>query len=394
MTKLQVIALMDCDSFFVSCEQLDNPSLLGKPVCVLGNNDGCIISRSKEAKAMGVKMGMPHFMAKKEFPNAIYVSSHYQRYVEISKRIMGLITNFSPAIEQYSIDEAFIDFTGLRKLYKRSYVDIAKMIREEIKLKIGIPVSIGISTTKTLAKLASHRAKNGEGVYIIGRRTLDNELKRTKVSEIWGIGKNINAVMSKYGIITAYEFSQQSSEWLEAKLGIRGIQMKEELNGNCIFQINENEKLPKSIQNTRSFAKFTSDKEYIKNSLIYHINTSCQRLRALKLKTNCVRIMLRTKDFKYFVEKKALIQPTSWDCDIVNVALELFEKMYKKDLIYRSSGVVLENLINSSDIQMSLFTNNEKEKKKEELGKCVDKLSQKYKKNIVKIGYAESPKND
>ena len=104
--------------------------------------------------------------------------------------------------------------------------------------------------------------------------------------------------------------------------------------------------------------------------------------------------MLRTKDFKYFVEKKALIQPTSWDCDIVNVALELFEKMYKKDLIYRSSGVVLENLINSSDIQMSLFTNNEKEKKKEELGKCVDKLSQKYKKNIVKIGYAESPKND
>lgn len=394
MSNLQIIALMDCDSFFVSCEQLDNPSLLGKPVCVLGNNDGCVISRSKEAKKMGVRMGMPHFMAKKEFPNAIYVSGRYQRYVEISKRVMGLLSTFSPSIEQYSIDEAFIDFTGLRKLYRRSYIDIAKMIREEIKLKIGIPVSIGISTTKTLAKLASHRAKNLDGTYIIGYRSREKELKATDLSEVWGVGRNINALMAKYGIRTAYEFSQQSDEWLNAKLGIRGLQMKEELLGNSVMPINDVESLPKSIQNTRSFANFTTDKDYIKNSLIYHINISCHRLRKLNLKTNCIKIMLRTKDFKYFVEKKVLMNPTSWDCDIVNTMLPIFEKMYREDVVYRSSGIVLENLIKSEDVQMSLFCSTEAEKKKEQLSLCVDKLFQKYKKNIVKIGYAQAPQND
>ncbi len=391
MSNLQIIALMDCDSFFVACEQLDNPSLLHKPVCVLGNNDGCVISRSKEAKQMGVKMGMPHFMAKKEFPKAIYISSRYQRYVEISKRIMGLLTTFSPSIEQYSIDEAFIDFTGLRKLYRRSYLDIAKMIREEIKLKIGIPVSIGISTTKTLAKLASHRAKTGDGAYIIGHRTIEQELKQTSLAEIWGIGKNINAMMAKYGIRTAYEFSQQSDEWIDSKIGVRGLQMKHELLGECVLPVNADETLPKSIQNTRSFAEFTTDKEYIKNSLIYHINNACQRLRALKLKTNCVRIMLRTKDFRCFVEKKVLMKPTSWDCDIVNAMLPLFEKMYQKDFVYRSSGVVLETLIKTQDVQMSLFCNTEKETKKDRLSRCVDSLSRKYKKNIVKIGYSQAP---
>ena len=384
---------MDCDSFFVSCEQLDNPDLRNKPVCVLGNNDGCVISRSKEAKAMGVKMGMPHFMAQKEFPNAIYVSSRYQRYVELSKRIMTLLLNFSPTVEQYSIDEAFIDLTGLRRMYRRSYLEIAKMIREEILLKIGIPVSIGISTTKTLAKLASHRAKQGNGTYIIGYRSIKNELQSTDLSDIWGIGANTYAFMSKYGIKTAYEFSQQSGEWLRSKLGIRGAQIKSELNGVPVFKINDSEVLPKSIQNTRSFANFTSDKEYIKNSIIYHINNSCYRIRELGVKAGCIRVVLRTKDFKYYVEKKILMSPTDWDADLVRESVGLFEKLYKKNELYRSSGVVLENLIKAEEVQMSLFAPSKQEQKKESLGKCIDRLKEKFKGNIVKIGYAQSPKN-
>lgn len=394
MTNLQIIALMDCDSFFVSCEQLDNPSLLGKAVCVLGNNDGCIISRSKEAKEMGVRMGMPHFMAKKEFPNAIYISGRYQRYVELSKRTIGLLSTFSPTIEQYSIDEAFIDFTGLRRLYRRSYIEIAKMIREEIKTKIGIPVSIGISTTKTLAKLASHKAKQSSGTYIIGYRSIKKELQNTKLSEIWGIGHNTNALMEKFGIKTAYEFTSQNDEWLKAKLGIRGLQTKEELLGNSIFKINNISTLPKSIQNTRSFANFTTDKEYIKNSIIYHINHSCERLRELGLKAGGIKIILRSKDFKYFCEKQLLPSPSSWDSDLINVALTLFEKIYQKNTIYRSSGVVVENLIRTQDIQLSLFENIEKENKKDKLCQSIDKLTKRYKKNIVKIGYSQSPKNN
>ena len=141
MNKLEIIALMDCDSFFVSCEQLDNPELKNKPVCVLGNNDGCVISRSKEAKQIGVKMGMPHFMAQKEFPNVIYVSGRYQRYVEISNKIMLLLKTFSPVIEQYSIDEAFIDLTGLRRLYRRSYLETGIPILDKTSSLIILPIS-------------------------------------------------------------------------------------------------------------------------------------------------------------------------------------------------------------------------------------------------------------
>ncbi len=393
MSNLQIIALMDCDSFFVSCEQLDNPQLKGKAVCVLGNNDGCVISRSKEAKKVGVKMGMPHFMAKKEFPEVIYISSRYQRYVDISNNIMTLLRTFSPTIEQYSIDEAFIDLTGLRRLYRCSYENIAKMIREEILLKIGIPVSIGISTSKTLAKLASLEAKRTNGVNTIGYRAINFVLKNTKLNDVWGVGKNTTEFMAKYGIHNAYDFSQQSDEWLRSKLGIRGVQMKAELRGETIFKISSNSVLPKSIQHTRSFANFSDDKEFIKNSIIYHINNACFKLTELGLKTSCLRVVLRTKDFRYFIEKKLFLQPTDWETDIIQTALELFDKMYMKNTLYRSSGIVFENLIKAQDVQMSLFSDIDTINKKAALSSTIDKLTKRFKKNIVKIGYAQSPKN-
>ncbi len=396
MNNLHVIALIDCDSFFVACEQLKNPSLLNKPVCVLSNNDGCVIARSKEAKEMGVKMGMPYFMAKKDFPAAIYLSSNHTDYASVSKHVMEVLTEFSPAIEQYSIDEAFVDLTGLRKLYRRSYLEIAKMIRAEIKAKVGIPVSIGVGTTKTIAKLSSEKAKpakGGEGAYIIGNRSLKKELQDTELGEVWGVGKNTCALLGKYGIKNAYEFSQQSDEWLQAKLGIRGLQLKHELLGTAVYKLETTDILPKSIQKTSSFAKFTNEKEYIKNSIIYHINRACCKLRAIGMKTGCVRLILRTKDFKFYTEKKLLVSPTSWDTDILKNIIPLFEKLYLKDVLYRSSGVVLENLIKESDTQMSLFNNYENEEKKESLSRTIDKLSRIYKKNIVKIGYGQPPQN-
>ena len=389
--NFKIIALMDCDSFFVSCEQYYNPSYKNKPVCVLSNNDGCVISRSKEAKALGVKMGMPLFMAKKEYPNVIYLSSDHEKYADISKNTMGLLREFSPIVDQYSIDEAFIDLTGLRRLYRRSYLEIAKMIREEVRLKIGIPVSIGVSLNKTLAKLATSYAKKQDGTYIIGYRALKEKLLETDFSEVWGVGKNTSALMNKYGIHTAYEFSMQSDEWIKSKLGIRGLQLKQELLGNIIYDISSISELPKSIQKTSSFASFTSDKSYIKNSLIYHINRATYRLRKLKMKAGCIRIILKTKDFKIYSEKCVLNSHTSWDTDIVNAILPIFEKMYKNGIIYRSSGIVLENLLCENDIQMSLFNNIQTEYKKENLSHCVDNLIAKHGRNIIKVGYSEPP---
>ena len=159
MPKYNVIALIDCNNFFASCEVLFDPTLAGKPVCVLSNNDGCVVARSNEAKALGVKMGMPYFMAKKQFRGVTYLSGNYARYSEISKRIMTKLYDYTPSVEVYSIDEAFLDLSGTRKLYRCSYEEIIEKIRLDIKNDIGVDVSIGLSYSKTLAKLACEKAK-------------------------------------------------------------------------------------------------------------------------------------------------------------------------------------------------------------------------------------------
>ena len=173
----KIIALVDCDSFFVSCEQVKNPELKDKPVCVLSNRDGCVIARSREAKRMGIRMGLPYFMAKTDFPGAIYISGHHDLYKEISAKVMDLLRELTPVVEVYSVDEAFVDLTGLERFYKMNSVDIAKFIRREIREKIDIPVSIGLGATKSLAKLASDKAKNElDGVYYIGGGLADGFL--------------------------------------------------------------------------------------------------------------------------------------------------------------------------------------------------------------------------
>ena len=154
MRSKRIIALVDCDSFFVSCEQKANPELKGKPVCVLSNKDGCVISRSREAKKMGIPMGHPYFMAKKDYPKAIYVSSNHDFYGDVSKEVMNVLKEFSPDVEIYSVDEAFIDLTGLRRLYKRNYYDLALYIKDEIMRRVDIPVSIGVSSSKSLMRFS------------------------------------------------------------------------------------------------------------------------------------------------------------------------------------------------------------------------------------------------
>ena len=180
----KVIALVDCDSFFVCCEQKMKPELKGLPVSVISNKEGCVISRSKEAKQMGVRMGEPLFMAKKEHPKGIYIVANHDLYANISHQVMQFLKDFSPTVEVYSIDEAFVDFTGLTKLYKRDYFELARFLRKKIKDEIDIDVSIGISTSKTLAKLASDKAKHEPGgVYKIEPGEVLEEMKKTNPNE-------------------------------------------------------------------------------------------------------------------------------------------------------------------------------------------------------------------
>ncbi|MDE6138081.1 MAG: hypothetical protein K2F57_01260, partial [Candidatus Gastranaerophilales bacterium] len=339
MTKQKYIALVDCDSFFVSCEQKRDISLKGKPVCVLSNNDGCVISRSKEAKLMGVRMGEPYFMAKKEHPKAIYITADHEYYSIVSTQVMSILKDFSPYVQVYSVDEAFVDLTGLTKLYKKNYRELAIYLREKILQEADIPVSIGVSSTKTLSKLASDKSKKTTaGVYLIGKRKIHKELSHTKIEEIWGIGRRLTNSLKKYGILTAEELIQKTDKWLDSTIGIRGIEMRHELLGEMVSQVSNAEKLPKSIQNTRAFGIFTSDFNFIKNELNRHIHTSCRKLRSYNTKCSSIGVMLRTKDFRVFYTKKDLLAPVDFELEISNTAIKLLEEIYNPNILYRSTG--------------------------------------------------------
>lgn len=388
MAKKHVIALVDCDSFFVSCEQSVNPELKGKPVCVMSGRGQCVISRSREAKKLGVKMGMPYFQIEGELKKATYINANHELYSEISKKVMAVLKTFSPNVEIYSVDEAFVDLTGLERLYKRNYLEIAQMIREKVLEETDIPVSIGVSSSKSLAKLASDKAKNiGEKVFLIGARKIIPLLKHTSIDEIWGIGRNLSQLLRKNGILTAYELISQDDLWLDKQIGIRGLEMKHELLGEMISPVSNEVKLPKSIQKTSALAKFSSDKNYLKNSLNYHIHRACMRLRRLDAKCKSVSIFLRTKDFKVYCEKKLLNIPTDFEMEISDIIFEMLNKIYNPNILYRSTGVILENFEQNSNAQMSLFTDFSQDIKKEKLAKCFDKLEEKFGKDIIQTGF-------
>lgn len=388
MAKKHVIALVDCDSFFVSCEQKVNPELKGKPVCVMSGRGQCVISRSKEAKALGIRMGMPYFQITGKMKDATYINASHDLYGEVSKEVMAVLRRFSPKVEVYSIDEAFVDLTGLERLYKKNYLEIARMIRQTIKDEVDIPVSIGLSSSKSLAKLASDKAKSHEdGIFLIGSRKIIPELEKTSIDEIWGIGKNLSALFRRNGILTAYELVRQSDIWLNKQVGIRGIEMKHELLGEMVSPVSDEIKLPKSIQMTSAMAKFTSDKEYIKNSLNYHIHRACVKLRKINAKCHGIGIMLRTKDFKVSYDKRILNQATSFELEISDIIFEMLEELYNPNILYRSTGVILDTFVQNSEAQLSLFADNEAEIKKEKLSKCFDKLEEKFGKNIIQTGF-------
>lgn len=386
----KIIALVDCDSFFVSCEQAENPELKGKPVCVLSNRDGCVIARSREAKRMGIKMGLPYFMAKQDFPNAIYLSCRHDLYREISHKVMNLLREFSPTVEVYSIDEAFVELTGLERLYKMNSVDIAKFLRREVREKIDIPVSIGLSSSKTLAKLASDKAKdNLDGVYYIGAGNLYEELKHTPVQDIWGIGRRHTLTMQKNGILNAYELVQKSDKFLDNLIGIRGLEMKHELLGEIVSPVTNEVKPPKSIQRTSALAKFTSDRDYLKNSINYHIHRACVNLRRQEAKTLEIGVLLRTKDFRVFIEKETLNKALDFELEISKVVFRLFDKIYNPNIVYRSTGVIFDKLVYNDASQMFLFADDEEDGRKTKLSRCFDKLESKFGKDIVQTGFVK-----
>lgn len=383
--KQKIIALVDGNNFFASCEILMNPSLQGKPVCVLSNNDGCVIARSYEAKKMGIKMGMPYFMAKKNFNDVIYLSANFSLYHELSQRMMQLLCNYSDKIDIYSIDEAFLDLTGLDKVLKLSYEEIALKIKQDIESNIGISVSVGIANSKILAKLATHKAKNKNGTYFIERNLIKHELQNIPVEEIWGVGKNIARSLRKFGIFYADEILLKDDDFYKTNYGKKGLELKYELMGDSVIPLTGIEEKPKSIQRTRAFPEFSKDKKYIMTELELHIHNVCRKLRENNQKTSLVAVMLRTKDFRVFVKEEKLDFCTDSELLIIKTVKKLFDSIFINGIIYRSSGVYACNLQESEKLQLALFDDNS-QKKSENISIVIDKLENKYGRGTISIG--------
>ena len=390
MPNQKYIALIDCDSFFVSCERRRNPELKKVPVSVVSGERGCVISRSREAKMLGVPMGIPLFQAVEKYPECIYISANHYIYTKISSQVMSILKNFSPHTEVYSIDEAFVDFTGLTKLYKKNYYKLAEDLQKKILEETDIPVSIGISRTKTLAKLASDKSKSFRThICLAGKSSINELLAHTEIQEVWGIGRRLGVKLRGLGVRTALDFVENDDEWIKRKLGKNGLAMKAELSGIIVSPVSDETELPKSISDTKSFSEFSSDLQFIKNELSGHIHETCSRLRKINCKTGTIGVLLKTKDFQTLYEKVKLDTPSDFEFDISRSAFPVLEKMYRPDTLYRSVGIVLEDFNHTSQEQLLLFNDNEKREQNAQLGRSLDKLEKKFGRNIVRTGFTK-----
>jgi len=377
-----MIALADCNNFYASCERVFNPELKDKPIVVLSNNDGCIIARSNEAKILGIKMGEPVFKVRDIIDNNnVYVfSTNFALYGDMSSRVMSLLSDMSPEIEIYSIDEAFINFTGVK-----DSVQLASKMKSIIAKSTGIPISIGIAKTKTLVKVANYIAKKqtANGVYALTEQPqIENALKELPVSKLWGVGSRHLQMLNSYGINTAYDFIQLNEEWVLEKMTIMGLRMQRELKGDPCFGIDAYPSRKKNIRTSRSFGVKVKSLQTIQESIIAHAARCAEKLRIENSCARYVSVILRTNPFSksqdYYCGYKSinLDIPTNDSMEIISAAKILLGSIYKKGLIYTKSGVIVGDNVPADQVQLNIFYSEQGKEKRKNLYKSVDFINQ------------------
>lgn len=359
-----MFALVDCNNFYASCERVFRPELNGKPVVVLSNNDGCVIARSNEAKELNIPMAAPAFKFKKIFKenNINVFSSNYALYGDMSNRVMHLLSEYSPDMEIYSIDEAFLKFDGFEQYNLQEY---AEKIQRAVTKGTGIPVSIGLAQTKALSKVANRIAKKfperTKSVYII-----DNEEKRTKalkwikVQDVWGIGRKHTKRLNNRGVYTAYQFTQLPDAWIKKEMSVVGLRLKHELEGKSRLDI-ETIQPKQNIATTRSFDKMYSDYETIKERVVTFAVTCAEKLRKQNSVSSSIMVFLHTNGFKKELPqyaKNIVVKfpfATNSSFDIVKFAVEGLDRIFKKGYKYKKAGVIVMDIIPDNPQQLMLF---------------------------------------
>lgn len=348
-----MVGLCDCNNFFVSCQRVFEPSLEGVPVVVLSNNDGCVIARSNESKALGIKMGQPLFQIRGLVEGAgvkVY-SSNYELYGDMSSRVFSVLRAMTPAIEVYSIDEAFIDFEGMALETLEGY---ARELSRKIRRSTGIPVSIGIAPTKTLAKIASKLCKKYpklRGACLMYRgEDIAKVLKDYPVGDIWGIGRRYAKMLDSYGVRTAGAFRALSEEWVRAKMGVVGIRIWRELHGEQSLDFEPTAPSKQSITVSRSFAKEESNFAKLRESLSSFVGSVMQKLRAQGSECSVIEVFVATNRFRedapqYSNTKiRQLLTPTDSTIEVAKIAGELLHDIFIEGYSYKKAGVILHKL--------------------------------------------------
>jgi len=364
----EVFALVDCNNFYASCERVFNPQLEGKPLVVLSNNDGCVVARSNEAKALGIGMGVPAFEVEDIInKNGVAVfSSNYALYDDMSGRVMETLSTFTPKIEIYSIDEAFLNLAG----FNCPLTEYGRKIQKTVRQWTGIPATVGIASTKTLAKIANRIAKRSakaDGVLDLTDSTyLDKALITTPVEKVWTVGIKTAIKLKSAGVETALDLSKADINWIRNKLGIVGVRTVYELRGICCYPLEQNPPAKKSMTVSRMFGKPVESLEELKEAIATYTSRAGEKLRQQHLAAGVMTVFVTTSRFiknKYSNSDTVEFGVATNDTvELIRSALASIDKLYRKGHKFKKCGVILNGLLPEGQIQRSLFDNTDRDK--------------------------------
>lgn len=389
--------LADCNNFYASCERVFDPYWNNKPVVVLSNNDGCVIARSNEVKKLGIKMGIPAYQIKTEIEQyGIGVfSSNYSLYGDMSSRVMSILSSFVENLEVYSIDEAFLDFSGFERYDLKDY---GKKIVKTTTKGTGIPISLGIAPTKTLAKVANKFAKKFPAYKSVC--VIDSDEKRIKalqytaIKDVWGIGRQHTKLLSGYGVKTAYDFTQLPMAWVRQKMTVNGERIWKELNGISCIEIEYAPPAKKTICTSRAFGQIITDLEELKEPVSTYAAICAEKLRKQKSCALSLMVFIHTNNFRedlpQYFQNSVVKFPvaTNSTMELVKYALTALKHIYKKGYQFKKAGVIITDIIPDSAIQTNLFDLVDREKHSR-LMTVVDQLNDGFKKNNLRLAIQE-----
>lgn len=389
---VQQLALVDCNNFYVSCERLFRPDLAAVPMVVLSNNDGCVVSRSNEAKYLGIKMGQPWFECKElaEEHGILAFSSNYELYADLSNRVMQTLSNFSPSQEVYSIDECFVDLTGIPKLREVSYA-----MRARVGMWVGMPVCVGIGPTKTLAKLANHVAKKhprSKGVFNYSALNTEQKarlLAQIPVEEVWGVGRKLTKRLALHGVENVLDLREAHVPTLRAEFGVVMEKIQRELQEVACIKLEEVQADKQQIISSRSFGSVVTELPVLKDALSTFVANACAKLRAQGSHASVIQVFLQTNRFRndlpQYMPSLAvpLPQPTNDTLEVNRWADYLCERMFRAGYQYKKAGVMLSEISpvthQQGDLLEPVSVDNTK------LMQALDSLNQRYGRGTVKV---------